>query len=91
VIGHGRPARRRAYAAGVADSADADVDLAGGLCDGCRYARLIGSRRGSRFLLCERSRLEPYYAKYPRLPVLRCAGFRPRPAEAEPGQAPPGG
>jgi len=63
------------------------ADVPAGFCGGCRYAVSVGSRRGSRFLLCERSRLEPRYPKYPRLRVLRCAGFRPRSAEPTTGEA----
>ena len=33
------------------------------------------SARGSVFLLCERSRTDPAYPRYPTLPRLRCAGF----------------
>jgi hypothetical protein len=39
--------------------------------------RRIGSRRGSVYFLCERSSSDPRYARYPRLLVLRCAGFEP--------------
>ena len=46
-----------------------------GLCETCRHCRVIRSDRGSEFYLCERSFTEPEYAKYPRLPVLRCAGY----------------
>ena len=49
-----------------------------GLCDRCAHRRLIATRRGSVFSLCERSRAEPArFARYPRLPVLRCPGFEP--------------
>jgi hypothetical protein len=47
----------------------------GGLCGACRHRRVVTSARGSRFLLCERSKTDPAFPKYPRLPVLRCAGF----------------
>ncbi|MPZ20467.1 MAG: hypothetical protein GEV06_21520 [Luteitalea sp.] len=50
-----------------------------GLCSRCRFARAIKSARGSTFLLCERSRTDPSFARYPALPVTRCAGFE-RPA-----------
>jgi hypothetical protein len=53
--------------------------LPAGLCDSCRYARLITSGRGSRFLLCELSRTDRRFARYPQLPVLACTGFEPRP------------
>jgi hypothetical protein len=51
---------------------------AAGLCDGCRHQRLVPNSRGSVFSLCERSRSDPAYPRYPRLPVERCAGFGPR-------------
>jgi SAM-dependent methyltransferase len=43
-----------------------------GLCDDCQHARRIGSARGSVFLLCGMHERDPRFAKYPRLPVLRC-------------------
>jgi hypothetical protein len=46
-----------------------------GLCAVCRHARVVISGRGSRFLLCERSRVDPRFPRYPPLPVIRCAGF----------------
>jgi hypothetical protein len=46
-----------------------------GLCDSCAHQRLVPNTRGSVFSLCERSRSEPEYPRYPRLPVLECAGF----------------
>jgi hypothetical protein len=49
-----------------------------GLCDRCRHQRVVRNTRGSRFSLCEKSREDPAYPKYPRLPVLRCAGFDER-------------
>jgi hypothetical protein len=51
-----------------------------GLCDRCVQQRLVRTTRGSVFSLCERSRTDPeHYPRYPRLPVLRCAGFEARP------------
>lgn len=47
-----------------------------GLCDGCRQARIRRSTR-SAFLLCGRAAADPAFARYPRLPVLTCAGFEP--------------
>jgi hypothetical protein len=38
---------------------------------------MVTSGRGSRFILCERSRIDSRYPRYPMLPVLRCAGFDP--------------
>ena len=31
----------------------------------------------SEFLLCERSRTDSSYARYPRLPMLACPGYEP--------------
>jgi hypothetical protein len=39
--------------------------------------RLVESGRGSRFYLCGRSRTDARFPRYPRLPVLRCAGYEP--------------
>jgi len=51
-----------------------------GLCDRCAHQRVVRTGRGSRFSLCERSKSDPAFAKYPRLPVLACGGYEPRPA-----------
>ncbi|HET7471730.1 MAG TPA: hypothetical protein VFJ71_01265 [Candidatus Limnocylindrales bacterium] len=48
-----------------------------GLCATCHHARLVVSGKGSRFVLCERSRTDPAFPRYPRLPVLACLGFEP--------------
>lgn len=48
---------------------------AAGLCPRCRAARRIESARGSVFLLCERSREDPRFPRYPPQPVVACAGF----------------
>jgi len=53
-----------------------------GLCGDCQHARLIESAKGSRFLLCRLSESDARFPKYPRLPVLRCAGYHPEPAKA---------
>jgi len=52
-------------------------DEKAGLCRSCLYVRRIQSRRGSTFYLCRKSEKDPAYARYPPLPVLRCAGFEP--------------
>jgi hypothetical protein len=49
-----------------------------GLCDSCRYQRVIRNTRGSEFSLCERSKTEPEYPRYPRVPVTACAGYERR-------------
>lgn len=49
-----------------------------GLCGSCLHARDIRTRRGSEFLLCDRSRREPDFPRYPPLPVRECRGFEKR-------------
>jgi hypothetical protein len=51
------------------------VALRAGLCDRCRHQRVIRNTRGSSFSLCERSKADPRYPKYPALPVVECPGF----------------
>ena len=63
---------RRPRARGRGRLADSE---AVGLCADCRHARPVESSRGSRFWLCELSFSDPRFPKYPRLPVLRCAGY----------------
>jgi hypothetical protein len=48
-----------------------------GLCDTCVHQRLVTTTRGSSFSLCERSRTDPAYPRYPRLPVTACPGHQP--------------
>lgn len=54
-----------------------------GLCDSCRHQRLVSNTRGSVFSLCERSRTDPGYPRYPRLPVTRCSGHEQRSAAGD--------
>jgi hypothetical protein len=54
-----------------------------GLCASCRHRRWISNRRGSSFLLCEKSAEDPRFPKYPPLPVRACAGYE---REGEPGE-----
>jgi hypothetical protein len=51
-----------------------------GLCDSCVHQRIVKTTRGSHFSLCERSRTDPSYPRYPRLPVIRCRGYESRSA-----------
>jgi len=48
-----------------------------GLCADCQFVRRIESDRGSVFYKCQRSATDPGFPKYPRLPVLQCAGYEP--------------
>jgi hypothetical protein len=50
-----------------------------GLCASCKHVRRIESDRGSVFYLCELSKVDPRFPKYPRLPVLICAGYEEAP------------
>lgn len=55
-----------------------------GLCETCRYQRLVPNTRGSTFSLCQRSRTEPErFPRYPRLPVERCTGYERRASEED--------
>jgi len=57
-----------------------------GLCGSCRHARIVRGA-GSVFWLCERSRTDARFPRYPRLPVLTCPGHERR-AEGEARIAP---
>ena len=46
-----------------------------GLCDTCKHQKVVRNTRGSVFSMCERSKTDPRYPKYPRLPVERCPGY----------------
>ena len=48
-----------------------------GLCESCLNTRVIETRTGSTFYMCELSAVDPTFPRYPRLPVLRCRGYRP--------------
>ncbi len=53
-----------------------------GLCDSCRWQKLIHTTRGSTFSMCLRSKNDERFPKYPRLPVERCPGYEKRPLSA---------
>ena len=52
-----------------------EAERAVGLCVVCRWGARVESGRGSVFWMCERSKTDPRFAKYPRLPVVACVGF----------------
>jgi hypothetical protein len=54
-----------------------------GLCADCTQARLVESSHGSVFLMCELSKSYSEFAKYPRLPVVSCAGYEKTAPKAE--------
>jgi hypothetical protein len=47
------------------------------LCETCASMREVVTPKGSRFLLCQLSRNDPAFPKYPPQPVVRCDGYRP--------------
>lgn len=47
-----------------------------GLCARCAHARVLRTRRGTTYLLCRRSHSDPSFARYPKLPVLSCPGYK---------------
>jgi len=46
-----------------------------GLCASCTQHVVIANDRGSRFVQCARSRTDPSFPRYPRLPVEACRGY----------------
>jgi hypothetical protein len=46
-----------------------------GLCPHCAHVRVITSAKGSHFYLCERSKDDPRFKRYPPQPRMECAGF----------------
>ncbi|HEX8361507.1 MAG TPA: hypothetical protein VF613_15440 [Longimicrobium sp.] len=46
-----------------------------GLCESCRNVRIVDTRKGSRFYLCELSETDRRFPKYPPTPVYRCIGY----------------
>lgn len=64
-----------------------DSDAGGqgaGLCARCANLRVVESDRGSRFYLCQLSAVDERFPRYPRLPVMRCEGFRPAEIDRRP-------
>jgi hypothetical protein len=55
-----------------------------GLCDSCVHQQIVRNTRGSVFSLCRRSRDEPEFPRYPRVPVVECGGHETRPNADEP-------
>jgi hypothetical protein len=47
-----------------------------GLCRRCVHVQIVTSSRESQFYLCRLSHTDPAFPRYPRLPVLECAGFK---------------
>ena len=46
-----------------------------GLCETCAHLRLVPTDRGVVFYLCEYSKRDPVFPKYPRIPVTACVAY----------------
>lgn len=53
----------------------ASTDVPAGLCESCKHATRVRSSKGSTFVRCDLSLSDASFARYPRLPVIQCAGF----------------
>jgi hypothetical protein len=59
------------------DDAARDEEARVGLCFSCAHSARIVSARGSTFYLCEWSKVDAAFPRYPRLPVAACAAWTP--------------
>ena len=48
------------------------------LCESCCWMRAVATPKGSRFLLCQLSKTNPVYVKYPPQPMVVCNGYQPK-------------
>jgi hypothetical protein len=80
---------RRAGGRRTVRQAPADAEGLVGLCAACAHARAVVSGRGSTFWRCGLSASDGRFSKYPRLPVMRCAGFVGAPGGEGDGSPPP--
>ena len=55
-----------------------------GLCESCAHSRKVAGAH-TVFWMCERSRKDPTFPRYPRLPVLSCRGYEGKEAPVTPG------
>ncbi len=46
-----------------------------GLCSTCAHSQRVGTTRGTLYWMCELSKSDPRFRKYPKLPVLKCEGY----------------
>lgn len=49
-----------------------------GLCAGCVHSKTVKGKHNT-FWMCRLSLTDPSFPRYPRLPVLACRGYEPRP------------
>lgn len=47
-----------------------------GLCAACKHMSRVETPRASTFVMCNLSKTDPTFPKYPRLPVLQCHGYK---------------
>lgn len=66
-----------------------DLPSTAGLCATCAHARVVATPR-SRFVLCEKSREDERFARYPRLPMIACEGYAVRAAGSSDTSPEPG-
>lgn len=50
--------------------------MIGSLCETCSLMREVATPKGSRFLLCQLSKTDLAFPKYPPQPVVRCGGYQ---------------
>jgi hypothetical protein len=62
----------KARAAREADRRAAREAFPSSVCNGCQHLRVVRSGRGSTFLLCQFSQLNPRWPKYPPQPLPYC-------------------
>jgi hypothetical protein len=48
-----------------------------GLCGMCTHMQIVFSSKGSSFVLCRLSEVNPAFRRYPALPVIACQGYEP--------------
>ena len=53
------------------------------LCKSCVHVREVVSGTGSKFLLCQLSKTDKRFPKYPPQPVVRCDGYEDKPITTE--------
>lgn len=46
-----------------------------GLCKKCIHAKIVRNQRSGLFFLCEYSKLDSSFVKYPKTPVISCRAF----------------
>ena len=57
-----------------------------GLCASCKHAQVNKSDRGSVFYFCKLSASDARFPKYPRLPVVACAGYEKEEGRPDPSR-----